>query len=83
MKEQLTNEIRDKVAEILEAEAGEIGLDDNLVTDLEADSISQFELIAELEERYGVVIEPVHFTRLLTIRSTVEVIQELLAEKGD
>ena len=83
MKEQLTRDIRAKVAEILEMEEDKIGLDDNLVTDLEADSISQFELIADLEENYEVVIEPIHFTRLLTIRSTVEVIQELLAEKGD
>jgi len=54
---ELVEVIREMLAEMLGVAPGEIGLDDDLIDDLHADSLHQLELMTAIEERFGVALD--------------------------
>ena len=58
MSDSLSQEIRLLIAEITELEPESIEGDSHLVMDLGADSMAALELMAALEKRYAIVIDP-------------------------
>ena len=58
MCDDLRAEIRALIAEITELDVESIDDDSHLVMDLGADSMAALELMAALEKRYAIVIDP-------------------------
>lgn len=69
----LFEEIRDVICEQLEIEKEEVTLDTTF-EELGADSLDLFQIVIELEEKYGIQIEEVE--GLKTIRDAVKYVEE-------
>jgi acyl carrier protein len=59
--------IREHLAEELELDADQIGEGTRFKEDLDADSLDLYELVMELEDRYGVSISEEEATRIQTV----------------
>ena len=81
MNDSIQDEIRNLMGEIIEVDPATIQPDDHLVKNLKADSMMALELLAKLEKKYNIVIEPEDLPKLVTLRSTVELVSQLI-EKG-
>ena len=75
--EQIHEDVRAIIAEIIEVDAAEVTPDAHLVQDLGADSMAALELMAALERKFSVTIEPEHFPELGTLRQTAALIEQL------
>lgn len=82
MSDSMQDEIRGLMGEIIEVDPAAIGPDDHLVRDLGADSMAALELLAKLEQRYGIVIEPENLPELVTLGSTVALVRRLTEDSG-
>lgn len=80
--QNIDNEVRAMVAEILEREPDEVDPDRHLLKELGADSMMVLEFMASLETRYGVVIKPDRFPQLITVNKAAALIRGLLDEKA-
>lgn len=69
----LFEEIREVICEQLEIESDEVTLDTTF-EELGADSLDLFQIVIELEEKYGIQIEEVE--GLKTIRDAVKYVEE-------
>lgn len=81
MADSIQDEIRNLMGEIIEVDPVTIQPDDHLVKDLKADSMMALELLAMLEKKYNIIIEPENLPKLVTLRSAVELVSRLI-EKG-
>jgi acyl carrier protein len=54
---EVTALLRELLADILELEPEEVGLEDDLIDGLDADSLQRLELMTEVEHRLGVRLE--------------------------
>ena len=81
MSDSIQDAIRNLMGEIIEVDPVTIQPDDHLVKDLRADSMMALELLAMLEKKFDIVIEPENLPKLVTLRSTVELVSRL-TEKG-
>jgi len=54
---QLVELLRDLLADILELEPEQVAVDDDLVDELDADSLQRLELMTEVEHRTGVRLD--------------------------
>jgi acyl carrier protein len=79
--QDLENEIRAIIAQIVEKEAGEVTLDAKFFEDLGMDSMMALEIMAAIEKKYKISIPEEKLTQLTTLRQTVAVAQEYLANK--
>lgn len=71
----LRNRIREVIAEIAELDdPSSIGDDDHLIDDLELDSMLLLELLASLEQAYGITIPEREFPNLTTVDRCAEVV---------
>ena len=52
-REEITNLVRDRLADILEIDAGRINEGDSFADDLDADSLALIELVEAIEEEVG------------------------------
>lgn len=77
--DNLQEELRAMVADILELEDDAIAPKAHLVEDLGGDSLIALELIASVEKRYGVVIPPEDYPRLVRLDTAVPLIRGLIA----
>jgi len=82
-EQQLENEIRGIIAEIIEKEPGEILPDVKFYEDLEVDSMMALEILAAIEKKYKIAIPEEKLAELLTLRQTMEVANEFLAKKEE
>ena len=82
MSADLQTEIQAMTAEILEEEPDSIEPDAHMVQDLGADSMSVLELVAMLENRYGITIAPEVFPQLVTVRGAAALVSTLLHDGG-
>ncbi len=76
----ISEEIRTAIAEIAEVEPETIGLQTNLVRDLEMDSLMSIELLFLLERRYGIEIPQEAIPSLFTIDGIVDVVTSQLGQ---
>lgn len=68
--------VREHLAEELEVDAGRISEGTHFRDDLDADSLDLYELVMELEDRYGVVITEEQATRINTVGDAVGFVLE-------
>ena len=74
-------DIRELVAEILESEPQEIGIDAHFVKDLGMDSMMALELLAAVEKKYRVVIPEDALPKFTNLRTTVSIVEGILKKK--
>ena len=68
-------EIKGKIAELLNVDADTITPQSNLITDLKADSMDIATLLFEVEEKYGIEIDEDDLESLKTVGDIVPYIQ--------
>jgi acyl carrier protein len=68
--------IRDHLAEELEVDAGRIGERTRFKDDLDADSLDLYELVMELEDRYGISVSEQQASRIETVGDAVSFVLE-------
>ncbi len=74
-------DIRELVAEILESEPQEIGIDAHFVKDLGMDSMMALELLAAIEKKYRIVIPEDALPKFTGLRTTVTIVEGILKKK--
>jgi len=68
--------VREHLAEELEVEVGRIAEGTRFREDLDADSLDLYELVMELEDRYGVVVSEEQATHIHTVGDAVGFVLE-------
>jgi acyl carrier protein len=68
--------VRSHLAEELEVEIEKIGEGTRFKDDLDADSLDLYELVMELEDRYGVAISEEQASRIETVGDAVSFVVE-------
>ena len=68
--------VREHLAEELEVDAGRISEQTRFREDLDADSLDLYELVMELEDRYGVVVTEEQATHIHTVGDAVGFVLE-------
>jgi acyl carrier protein len=75
-REEIFALVRDHLAEELEVDPGRIGEQTRFKEDLDADSLDLYELVMELEDRYGITISEQQAARIETVGQAVEFVLE-------
>ena len=70
-REEVLTLVREHLAEELEVEIGKIDEGTRFKQDLDADSLDLYELVMELEDRYGVSISEQQAARIETVGDAV------------
>jgi len=68
--------VRDHLAEELEVDAGKIGEGTRFKADLDADSLDLYELVMELEDRYGISVSEQQASQIETVGDAVSFVLE-------
>jgi acyl carrier protein len=71
-RDEVTELVRGHLAEELEVDAGEINERTRFKEDLDADSLDLYELVMELEDRYGISISEEQASRIKTVGDAVD-----------
>ncbi len=71
-REEVLTLVREHLAEELEADAAEIGEQTRFKEDLDADSLDLYELVMELEDRYGISVSEEQASKIATVGDAVE-----------
>jgi len=75
-REDVLNLVRDHLAEELEVDRGAIGEGTRFKEDLEADSLDLYELVMELEDRYGIKVSEQQAAEIGTVGDAVSFVLE-------
>ena len=67
----MSEKMKSIIAEQLNIDASEIGLESSFKDDLNADSLDLFEMVMALEDNYGVEIPSEDLEKLLTVGDVV------------
>ncbi|MGV1048996.1 MAG: acyl carrier protein [Solirubrobacterales bacterium] len=68
--------VREHLAEELEVDIAEISETTRFKEDLDADSLDLYELVMELEDRYGVAVSEEQASRIVTVGDAVGFVLE-------
>jgi acyl carrier protein len=71
-REEVTGLVREHLAEELEVDIGKITEQSRFKEDLDADSLDLYELVMELEDRYGVSVPEEDAARIETVGDAVD-----------
>jgi acyl carrier protein len=71
-RDEVLDLVRSHLAEELEVDAGKISEQTRFKEDLDADSLDLYELVMELEDRYGVSVSEEQAARIETVGDAVE-----------
>jgi acyl carrier protein len=75
-REEVFSLVRDHLAEELEVDPGRIADRTRFKEDLDADSLDLYELVMELEDRYGISISEEQASRIETVGDAVDFVVE-------
>jgi len=75
-REEVFSLVRDHLAEELEVDAASIGEETRFKEDLDADSLDLYELVMELEDRYGIKVPEEQAARIETVGDAVSFVLE-------
>jgi acyl carrier protein len=75
-REEILTLVREHLAEELEVDAAEIGEATRFKEDLDADSLDLYELVMELEDRYGISVSEQQAARIGTVGDAVDFVLE-------
>ena len=81
-EQELENEIKSLIAEIIEKRPEDISPDAKFFEDLGVDSMMALEIMAAIEKKYKIAIPEEKLTQLTTLRETVRVAKEYLSAGG-
>ena len=76
--QDIENEIKNLVAEIIEKDPGEIKSDSRFVEDLGVDSMMALEILAGVEKKYKIAIPEEKLAEFKTLDSVVKIAKEHL-----
>ena len=72
----MLNELQEIIAEKLGLSAEEVQPEKSLKDDLKADSLDLFDLVTELEEKYGIEIPTEDLDTLVTVQDVIDYIEK-------
>jgi acyl carrier protein len=75
-REEVLSLVRGHLAEELEVDGGQIGEDTRFKEDLDADSLDLYELVMELEDRYGISVSEEQAGQIETVGDAVSFVLE-------
>ena len=75
-REEVTALVREHLAEELELDVQRITVESRFKEDLDADSLDLYELVMELEDRYGVSVSEEQATHIHTVGDAVGFVVE-------
>jgi acyl carrier protein len=75
-RDEVLELVRTHLAEELEVDIAKIGEGTRFKDDLDADSLDLYELVMELEDRYGVAVSEEQATRIETVGDAVSFVVE-------
>jgi acyl carrier protein len=75
-RDEVLNLVRDHLAEELEVDREAIGEGTRFKEDLEADSLDLYELVMELEDRYGIKVSEQQAAEIETVGDAVSFVLE-------
>jgi acyl carrier protein len=75
-REEVFDLVRGHLAEELEVDAAKIGEGTRFKEDLDADSLDLYELVMELEDRYGITVPEEQAARIETVGDAVSFVLE-------
>ena len=75
-RDEVFNLVRDHLAEELEVDPGRIAEGTRFKEDLDADSLDLYELVMELEDRYGISVSEQQAARIATVGDAVSFVVE-------
>ncbi len=75
-RDEVLSLVRDHLAEELEVDAASIGEGTRFKDDLDADSLDLYELVMELEDRYGISVSEQEAARIETVGDAVSFVLE-------
>ena len=75
---EIKDELRDMMAEIMEAEPEDIKDDAQFVQDLGMDSMMALEVLASLEKKYKIIIPEEELLKFTTLNNTVDVVSKII-----
>jgi acyl carrier protein len=75
-REEVFGLVRDHLAEELEVDAATIADDTRFKEDLDADSLDLYELVMELEDRYGIAVSEEQAARIKSVGDAVSFVLE-------
>jgi len=75
-RDEVLGLVRDHLAEELEVGAGRIGEETRFKEDLDADSLDLYELVMELEDRYGISVSEEQAAGIETVGDAVSFVLE-------
>ena len=75
-KDEVLTLVRDHLAEELEVDPGRIEEETRFKEDLDADSLDLYELVMELEDRYGVAVSEQQAAKIKTVGDAVDFVVE-------
>jgi acyl carrier protein len=76
IREEVLTLVREHLAEELEVDAAGIDEGTRFKEDLDADSLDLYELVMELEDRYGVAVSEEQAARIATVGDAVDFVVE-------
>ena len=77
--ENLIEELREIVAEIIEVEPHEIELDSHFVIDFGADSMMALEILATIEKKYKIIIPEEELPNMVTLEKIVKLTENYIS----
>ncbi len=80
--QDLENELRGLIAEIIEKDPVLVTLDAKFYEDLGVDSMMALEILAAIEKKYRIAIPEEKLAQLVTLKDTIAVAGEYLGKKG-
>ena len=75
-RDEVFNLVRDHLAEELEIDPAQIGEGARFKQDLDADSLDLYELVMELEDRYGISVSEEQAARIECVGDAVSFVME-------
>jgi acyl carrier protein len=75
-RDEVLDLVRDHLVEELEVEPSRIGEETRFKEDLDADSLDLYELVMELEDRYGIAVSEEQAARIKTVGDAVAFVLE-------
>ena len=75
-RDEVLTLVREHLAEELEVDVAAIGEQTRFKEDLDADSLDLYELVMELEDRYGVAVSEEQAARIATVGDAVDFVVE-------
>ena len=81
-KENLANDLRAMVAEILEIKPSEIDGDAGFVKDLGMDSMMALEILAGIEKKYRIVVPEDSLPKFTSLNKTVDIVFDIMNNKA-